>query len=59
MGTTGKPGEKTQKAIMALAKRYNIRCFSMTYAQAVAPRDPREQARIIDLLVEIRARLPD
>lgn len=28
-------------------------------AQAAAPRDPREQARIIDLLVEIRAQLPD
>lgn len=28
-------------------------------AQAAAPRDPREQARIIDLLAEIRAQLPD
>lgn len=28
-------------------------------AQAAAPRDPREQARIIDLLAEIKAQLPD
>ncbi|MFI8381995.1 hypothetical protein [Pseudomonas sp. NPDC079086] len=28
-------------------------------AKAAAPRDPREQARIIDLLVEIKAQLPD
>lgn len=27
--------------------------------QAAAPRDPREQARIIDLLAEIKAQLPD
>jgi hypothetical protein len=27
-------------------------------AQAAAPRDPREQARIIDLLAEIKAQLP-
>ncbi len=28
-------------------------------AQAAAPRDPREQARIVDLLAEIKAQLPD
>lgn len=28
-------------------------------ARAAAPRDPREQARIIDLLAEINAQLPD
>ncbi len=28
-------------------------------AQAAAPRDPREQARIIDLLAEIKAQLSD
>lgn len=28
-------------------------------AKAAAPRDPREQARIIDLLDEIKAQLPD
>ncbi|GLX13655.1 hypothetical protein Pstr01_18940 [Pseudomonas straminea] len=27
-------------------------------AKAAAPADPREQARIIDLLVEIKAQLP-
>lgn len=31
VGTTGEPGENTQKAIIALAKRYNIRFFSMAY----------------------------
>lgn len=31
VGTTGEPGEKTQKAIIALAERYNIRRFSMAY----------------------------
>ena len=31
VGTTGEPGEKTQKAIIALAERYNIRHFSMAY----------------------------
>lgn len=28
-------------------------------AKAAAPSDPREQARIIDLLAEIKAQLPD
>lgn len=28
-------------------------------ANAAAPSDPREQARIIDLLAEIKAQLPD
>jgi len=28
-------------------------------ALAAAPRDPREQARIVDLLAEIKAQLPD
>lgn len=31
VGTTGEPGEKTHKAIIALAERYNIRRFSMAY----------------------------
>lgn len=30
-----------------------------TAAKAAAPHDPREQARIIDVLAEIKAQLPD
>lgn len=31
---------------------------SVAVAKAAAPSDPREQARIIDLLAEIKAQLP-